>query len=681
MSTFFARASRNSDISLVVGIFCILLVLFMPIPAAMLDFLIICNFSFSILLLLLTFYTEKPTDFSTFPSMLLIATLFRLSLNVAATRLILGQADAGHVINAVGEHVVGGNYVIGVIVFLILVVVQYVVVTAGAQRVAEVAARFTLDSMPGRQMSIDADLNMGFIDQTEAQIRRKALEKEANFYGAMDGASKFVKGDAIAGLVILAINIIGGFTIGVMQHGMSWEEALQRYVLLTIGDGIVTQVPALVISVGTGIIVTRSVGDKRLSNEILRQLAAHPRTLVLVAIVLFIMMFLPGLPMWPMAILLTLLGVALPLVIMKSKQSALMAEEDTSGDDLYIEMTVRPVEVRIGSALPGSALNFDVHVKEHFEALRKNVALESGVVMPEVLVRVDQKADPHAYRIWLSGVDVGGGVLLPELNLAIAPAKPVVKLTGVETVDPAYGLPAVWIDSEQHALAIDNGYTLADAMTVFITHFSDIIHKNLPQLLTRAEAERLVNRVRVSQPSLVDELLPNILSLSDVQRILQGLLQEGVPIRNVEQILEVLVDHGRQQKDALVLVERVRQKLSAVVYQTLLGNRPELLVVTLDPTTELAVAEGLKNNNMAAPMILEPKLAEQLLIKLSEYAERTLLGGDTPVLLCQPEVRRALRNFIERVVPHMAVVAITELPAQAKIRSNGMIQITGALQQ
>ncbi|XZG71869.1 flagellar biosynthesis protein FlhA [Chitinibacteraceae bacterium HSL-7] len=677
MSSIVARVSRNSDISLVAGIFCILLVLFAPIPAGLLDFLIICNFSFSILLLLLTFYTEKPTDFSTFPSMLLIATLFRLSLNVAATRLILGQADAGHVINAVGDHVVGGNYVIGVIVFLILVVVQYVVVTAGAQRVAEVAARFTLDSMPGRQMSIDADLNMGFIDQAEAQARRKALEKEANFYGAMDGASKFVKGDAIAGLIILAINIIGGFAIGVMQHNMSWDAALQRYVLLTIGDGIVTQVPALVISVGTGIIVTRSVGDRRLSNEVLRQLAGHPRALILVALVLCAMMLLPGVPVWPMMILLAVLASVLPIALTKSRKGttgeAVRGEVD---GDIYAEMAIHPIEVQIGSALPNSQLKFDEQVSEHLDALRKSLALETGVVMPEVVVRIDARADPHAYCIRILGVTCGVGQLYPDLNLAIAPAKSHVKLSGIDTVDPAYGLPAIWIDTQQVAVAEQGGYTLADAMTVFVTHFSDIIRKQLSQLLSRAETERLVNRVRASQPTLIDELVPNILSLSDVQRVLQGLLQEEIPVRNVEQILEILVDQGRTQKDVGLLVERVRQRLSATVYQSLLGASKELLVVTLDPATELAIAEGLKSSNLATPMVLDPKLAEQLIIKLSDYSEKTLLGGDKPILLCQPEVRRGLRSFIERVIPHMAVLSITELPPQAKVRGNGVIQIS-----
>lgn len=679
MNSFFARAARNSDISLVIGIFGILLVLFTPIPSWMLDFLIICNFSFALLLLLLTFYSGKPTEFSTFPSMLLIATLFRLSLNVAATRLILGEADAGRVIGAIGQYVVGGNYVIGIIVFLILVVVQYIVVTAGAQRVAEVAARFTLDSMPGRQMSIDADLNMGFIDQEEAQRRRKALEKEASFYGAMDGASKFVKGDAIAGLVILVIDILGGFAIGVMQKGMPWSEALQHFTLLTIGDGIVTQLPALVISIGTGILVTRSASDGRLSNEILTQLSQYPRTLVLIGGVLFAVMFLPGIPVWPSLVLLALLGVFVPIALKRAK--ALQSGEDTGQADnqpadLYEKMAIRPIEVLVGKAIPAAVEAFTEDLKRQFTTLRQKTATDTGLILPEIVVNALDSGDPNGYRIEIQGAIAAQGALYPDRILAIAPDKVKTKLDGIEVAEPAYGLPAVWIAPEQQDQATQAGYTLADPITVFVTHFSNVMRTHLPQLLTRAETERLVNRARLAQPSLVEELIPGVLSLSDVQRVLQGLLQEQVPIRNVEQILEVLVDQGRQQKDVLLLVERVRQKLSPQIYQALLGTASELQVVTLDPATEMTVTDAVRNAGTSNGFILEPKLAEQMIVKLSEYAEKAMVSGQSPVLVCQPEVRRGLRAFLERVIPHLAVVAITELPPSSRVRSAGVIKVS-----
>lgn len=608
--------------------------------------------------------------------MLLIATLFRLSLNVAATRLILSDANAGHVIESVGQHVVGGNYIIGIIVFLILVVVQYVVVTAGAQRVAEVAARFTLDSMPGRQMSIDADLNMGFIDQAEAQTRRKSLEKEANFYGAMDGASKFVKGDAIAGVIILAINILGGFAIGVMQHGMPWQEALQRYVLLTIGDGIVTQVPALVISIGTGIIVTRSVGDSRLSNEILRQLAAHPRTLLLVGAVLFAMMFMPGMPIWPMMVLLGVLAIFMPLVIGRAKKARQVTPEKEETSDAYLEISNYAIDIRAGENILALGVKFESQIIDQCSSLRKKIAKEMGVVIPEVVIRKDEAIDPDVYRIYIKGACCGEGVLYLERVMAIAPKNAIDLIDGIAVADPAYGLPAVWVEPAQKAAAQDAGYTTADAMTVFFTHFVDTIRRNLPSLLTRAETERLVNRIRANQPTLVEELVPNILTLSDVQRVLQGLLQEEIPILNIEQILEVLVDQGRQQKDPVQLIERVRQRLSAIIYQSLLGNRHELKVITLDPATELAIAESLRNGLPSSGMILNPRLAEQLVFKLSDYAERTALEGAKPVLICQPDVRRGIRSFLERIIPHLAVLAINELPAQAKVRSDGVLQLS-----
>ena len=676
MNLLFERALRNSDISLVIGIFAILLVLFTPIPAWMLDFLIICNFSFALLLLLLTFYSGKPTEFSTFPSMLLIATLFRLSLNVAATRLILGEADAGQVIGAIGQYVVGGNYVIGLIVFLILVVVQYVVVTAGAQRVAEVAARFTLDSMPGRQMSIDADLNMGFIDQDTAQSRRKALEKEASFYGAMDGASKFVKGDAIAGLIILVIDVLGGFAIGVLQKNMPWHEALQHFTLLTIGDGIVTQLPALVIAIGTGILVTRSASDGRLSNEILAQLAAYPRTLVLVGVVLLALMFLPGIPAWPSLILLSGLAVLVPLTLHRRQQLALQAGNPAQPEaaDIYQKMAARPLEVGMGNAVLGHPGWGDL-LKLQFASLRQQLALETGLVLPEVTVSPQpDMGDAHSYDIRVQGATLGQGLLYPQRVLAIAPDQQPVALPGIVVAEPAYGLPAVWIQADQADIAKAQGYTLAEPMTVFITHFSHVLRTALPQLLTRAETERLVNRARLAQPSLVDELVPGVLALSDVQRVLQGLLQEQVPIRNIEQILEVLVDQGRLQKDIPVLIDHVRQRLAAQIYQSLLGKATELQVITLDPATELAVGTAIRNSSQNSGLILEPQLAEQLVLKLSRYAEKIMVAGQSPVLVCQPDMRRGLRAFLQRVIPHLAVVAITELPAMAKVVSHGVIR-------
>jgi flagellar biosynthesis protein FlhA len=674
-------AGRHADLVLVVLMICILIVLFTPIPPQLLDFLILTNFSFALLLLLLTFYVEKPVEFSTFPSLLLIATLFRLSLNIGATRLIFTNADAGRVIAAMGSYVVGGNYIVGLIVFVILVVVQYVVVTNGAQRVAEVAARFTLDSMPGQQMSIDADLNMGFIDQAEAQRRRKNLEKEANFYGAMDGASKFVKGDAIAGIIILVVDIIGGLSIGVAQLGMHWDQALQTYTLLTIGDGIVTQVPALVIAIGTGIIVTRSGSDERLSSEITRQMLAHPKTLGLVVFALFGLVLLPGIPALPVLALVVLAsgagyyaftrgGVARAAKEAQTKQPA-----KAEGEDLYDLLATEPVEARVGQNLAALLGSGDGALAERIAAFRKQYALDFGFVVPKVRVKDDKRVNPNAYQICLFGVPFGHGELLAERTLAIHPGGDRRKLQGIDTKDPSYGLPAVWILEDQRPAARSAGYTLVDPATVFITHLSEVIRQNVAELLTRAETERLVAKVRQSQPGLLDELVPAVMTLTDIQKVLQNLLREKVPIRNLEAILEVLVDGGRQKKDPDVLTELVRQKLGSVICQTLASAAGDLHVLTFDPAIENTIASGIKSVDERTALVLEPRFAEQVLNRMSAQVERMMKSNILPVLLCAPEVRRHVRQITQRVLPHLSVLSLTEVPNSVSLRSFGVVTI------
>jgi len=536
---------ERSELALVGLLAGILLVLFAPIPAGLLDFLLISNFSLALLVLLLTFYMQRPLEFSTFPSLLLVATLFRLGLNVAATRLILSDANAGQVIAAIGNHVVGGNYVIGLIVFIVLIVVQYVVVTNGAQRVAEVAARFTLDGMPGKQMSIDADLNMGLIDQNEARERRKNIEREANFYGAMDGASRFVKGDAIAGIIIILVDIIGGLAIGVAQKGMSWGEALQTYTLLTVGDGIVTQVPALIIATGTGIIVTRAASDARLGAEVTRQVMAYPRTIAMVVIVLLALALLPGLPAFPVLVLAVGAAALFWYAFKRStattpEQNEAESAQSTDSEDLYASLKVDPVELAIGSGLVPLAGADGSVLAEKLATFRKQFALDMGVVLPPVRVREDRRQGPDRYEIRLFGTRVADGEARSGWLLAINPGGPRPPLTGITATDPAYGLPAVWIEEGTRQNAKTGGYTVVDASTVFVTHLTEVLKQQAHNLLTRAETEKLVARVRATQSGLVDELVPKLLSIGDVQRVLQALVRERVPIRNIEAILEVL---------------------------------------------------------------------------------------------------------------------------------------------
>jgi flagellar biosynthesis protein FlhA len=681
--------ARHRDVAMVALVLGVLVVLFSPIPAGLLDFLILANFNFAFLILLLTFYMARPVEFSTFPSILLVATLFRLSLNVAATRLILSDGNAGRVIDAVGSFVVGGNYVIGLIVFLILVVVQYVVVTSGAQRVSEVAARFTLDSMPGQQMSIDADLNMGFIDQAEAQRRRKNLEKEAAFYGAMDGASKFVKGDAIAGIIILLINIVGGLVIGVMQHGLPWNEALRTYTLLTIGDGIVTQVPALVIAVGTGIIVTRSGSDSNLSAEALRQVTSFPKVLLLVAGAVGALLLLPGIPAAPTMVLevLVLLIALAAYRVAKARGAAEKrtdaagaeagAAADGAGEDPYAALAVEPIEVHLGSRLVPLVNGPESSFMERISLFRKSYAQEYGMVLPRVRFRDAPRLAPERYEFALDGVSCARADLRVDRLLAIHPGGDQRAVPGEVTRDPTYGLPALWIEEHQRTAAVAAKYTLVDPATVFLTHLTEVLHRESAALLTRAETEKLLSRVRQAQPTLVEELIPTVLSVSDVQKVLQNLLREKVSIRNIEAILETLADAGRQTKDAALLTEAVRQRLGRAICQGLLGDAAALQVMTLDPGIESELLHALKaartGEGGSQPFVLEPTFAEQFMARLVQQAERMMKSSLVPVLLCSPELRRHVRALSERLMPHLRVLAMSEVPQHVELKSWGVV--------
>jgi flagellar biosynthesis protein FlhA len=674
---FFGDQAELVLVALLAGI---LLVLFTPIPARMLDFLLITNFSFALLVLLLTFYMARPLDFSTFPSLLLVATLFRLSLNVSATRLILSQGDAGEVIAAIGNFVVGGNYVIGLIVFIVLIVVQYVVVTNGAQRVAEVAARFTLDSMPGKQMSIDADLNMGLIDQNEARERRKQIEREANFYGAMDGASRFVKGDAIAGILIILVNIIGGLIVGVAQSGLSWGEALSTYTLLTVGDGIVTQVPALIIATATGIIVTRAASDARLGEEVTRQVLAYPKTIAIVSVALFALGLLPGIPLVPVATLAVGAAGAFWFAYRRfSKANATppkpAAKTDEASEDLYRAMQVDPVEIVIGSNLLLLVGEGGDQLAEKLAGIRKQYALDMGVVLPLVRVRDDKRMQSNRYEIRVFGARIAEGEVFADRALAINPGGPRPTLDGIAALDPAYGLPAVWIPEQGRTSAKAGGYTVVDAGTVFLTHVAEVLRQSAHNMITRAETERLIARVREQQATLIDELIPKVLSLGDVQRVLQGLVKERVSIRNIDAILEVLADEGGKNKDPEQLTDSVRERLAPLICQQLADQKGEIHVLTFDPAIEQSLASAIRSNEERATLVLEPRFAEQVLRRIAEEAERMTRGNHRPVLLCAPNLRRHIRRFTERLVPQLSVLSLNEISTHISLRAFAVVKV------
>lgn len=662
---------RHADLILVALVLGVLTILFAPIPAPLLDFLILANIGFALILLMLTFHMHRPVEFSTFPSLLLIATLFRLSLNVAATRLILTDASAGQVIGAVGAYVVSGNFVIGLIVFLILVVVQYVVVTSGAQRVSEVAARFTLDSMPGQQMSIDADLNMGFIDQEQAQERRRGLERQAAFYGAMDGASKFVKGDAIAGIIILLINIVGGLVIGVMQRNMGWADALQTYTLLTVGDGIVTQIPALVISVGTGIIVTRSASDSGLSQEVLNQLLSFPKAIGLVAAALLLLLMLPGVPWVPILTVAATLSLLTWLAWKRGVVVAKASPEPRVGAALQAEDVVprvTPVEIRFGIGLASLLGGEGSQIQDRLDALRKQFANEFGLCLPPLRFAGDTRLRAFAYELTVFGVVVGKGELQEGKWLAIHPGGQARRIPGVETREPTYGLPAVWIAESDCELARGARYTLVDVPTVFITHLNEVLRQNCTEMLTRSETEQWLGRVRESQPGLVEELVPTVLAVVDVTKVLQGLLREKVSIAHAEAIVEVLADAGRHSKDVGVLIEAVRQRLGGLICQHLMGDASALQVLTLDPQVEQQLRAG-----MPPAMPSSPRFIEHVLGQAASMTEKMMRLNLSPVLLCAPDLRRHLRALTERALPHLRVLAITEVPNLVPLKAFGSL--------
>ena len=672
----------NKDLVLVTAMVLILVILFSPIPPALLDLAIIMNFGLGLTILLLTFYVGKPVEFSTFPSLLLVATLYRLSLNVAATRLILTGGSAGEVIGSIGTFAVQGNFVIGLVVFLILVVVQYVVVTSGAQRVSEVAARFTLDSMPGAQMSIDADLNMGLIDQKTAIRRREELEKEASFYGAMDGASKFVKGDAVAGIIILLINIIAGWIVGVVQMGMDWNEALAHFTLLTIGDGIATQLPALIISIATGIIVTRSSADKELSTEVFRQLASVPRIPLIVACVLFVLLLLPGMPKWPIVFI---VGLSLFGWYRARRAAKALALEEAveDGGEMVSTCAAPPLEIGLGSDLGLAWKTQEPLIMERVTSLRRAHEQEYGIGFPAVRVLDGAGMGALDYEIRLFGARFAASQIHPDKVLAIRSDDKPSAIPGIETRDPSFGLPASWIDETLSGQAREAGLRVIDPVTVLMTHFGEIVRSEMATLVTRPVIVKMLEDARVSQPGLVEELIPNSLAVSDVQRVVQNLLAEGVSIANFDLILEHLLDLARTQKDPAELTELVRQRLSYAICHQLRGKHDDLAVLSLDPrienqiSTSIGQAGGGGANASAAAgvMLVEPRMAEQLIRKLSTMVEAMHHDGRAPVLLCGPDLRRHLKAFTRRSIPRLSVLSVNEIPMRINLRSFDIVRV------
>jgi flagellar biosynthesis protein FlhA len=666
----------------------IVVLMVMPLPPIVLDLLLSFNITFALTILLVGTYLLRPLDFSSFPSVLLIATLFRLSLNIASTRIILlhgseGPGAAGNVIKAFGGFVVGGNYVVGAIVFMVLVLINLMVITKGSGRIGEVAARFTLDAMPGKQMSIDADLNAGLIDETEAKARRLEISREADFYGAMDGASKFVKGDAVAGIIITLINIVGGLAIGVLQNGMGFGDAAQTYTLLTVGDGLVTQIPALMISTAAGIVVSRAGSQSALGNEMASQILAEPRALFVAAVVLFGFGMVPGLPTIPFLVLSVIAG-GVAFVITKTRKAdaakakEVEAAEATGKVPARIE-AVPPVDVlamEVGYGLiPLVDANQGGQFMERVKSIREQMAQDMGIIVPPIHIQDNMKLKPNAYSILLRGNEVARGELMKNHFLAMNPGTVSEDIDGIATKEPTYGLPAVWIKEKDRENALAKGYTVVDLGTVLITHVSDIIRRHSHECVGRQEVQKLLDNLKASNPKVIEELIPNLLSLGAVVRVLQNLLREQIPVRDLVTILETLADWAPMVKDPDLLTEYVRQSLRRTITTSHQSPDGSLSVITLDQQIEKAIADALQQNDHGSLLPLEPQLAQKIITSLTEQMEKFSGLAAQPVVLCSPQIRPHFKRLVERFVPDLSVLSYNEIVSNAKIQSIGTVKV------
>src|SRR5579875_165705 len=677
----FERVLHSSDVLLAVGVALILGMMIIPLPEGALDLLLITNIAVALVMLLVAMYITAPLQFSAFPALLLLATLFRLGLNISSTRLILLHGHAGSVIDAFGQFVVGGNYVVGVVVFMILVVIQFVVITNGAGRVAEVAARFTLDAMPGKQMAIDADLNAGLINEAQARQRRRAIEQEADFYGAMDGASKFVKGDAIAGVIIIFVNILGGLTIGVFQLGLSPAQALSRYTLLTVGDGLVSQIPALLISTATGIIVTRAASDANLGRDIASQILANPRALFLVAGLLLALGLVPGLPKLPLFLIAAGLGAAGYLVRRRLAAAPTSTEEAPAEPTTRAEpenvrqfLRVDPLELEIGYGLiPLTDASQGGMLLGRVTLLRRQMALDLGLILPTIRIHDNPELHPNQYTIKLRGVRVATGEVRANRLLAMNPGLAEQEMPGIPTVEPAFGLPAIWIAADDRERAEVLGYTVVDPTSVIITHLSEVIRAHAASILSRQDVQTLLDHVKEEHAALVNELVPNTLTLGEVQRVLQNLLRERVSIRDLVTILEAVADQARLTRDPDQLAEAARQALGRQITNQYLGEDGRLAVLTLAPDWQQVLAQHIVQTERGPNIQLEPALAQRLLTRLREGMERMAAAGRQPVLLCPARLRLPLRRFVELTLPSLAVLAYGEVSPNTEVVTREII--------
>ncbi|AGA58207.1 Flagellar biosynthesis protein flhA [Thermobacillus xylanilyticus] len=676
---------KSKDLVILIGIIGIVLMMVIPVPLGLLDFLLVVNISLALMILLIAMNTNDALNFSIFPSLLLITTMFRLALNISATRNILSKGEGGHVIETFGRFVAGNEIAIGFIVFLILVVVQFIVITKGSERVAEVAARFTLDAMPGKQMSIDADLNSGLINEQQARERREKIEKEADFYGAMDGASKFVKGDAIAAIVILFINLIGGFVVGMAVHGMSFGEALETYSVLTIGDGLVSQIPALLISTSAGLVVTRAASEGNLAFDLTNQLFKFPRLLYIVAgTVAMLGLFTPigWATTLPFAAVLAFAGYRMSKNMERQKQEEeLMVEEQQieevrSPESVVGLLQVDPIEFEFGYGLiPLADTQQGGDLLDRIIMIRRQCALELGLIVPVIRIRDNIQLKPNEYVIKIKGNTVARGELLLNHYLAMSPGIDDESVVGIETKEPAFGLPALWIEHSVKERAELAGYTVVDPPSVVATHLTEVIKRHAHELIGRQETKALIDNLKEQYPALVDELIPSVLSIGDVQKVLVKLLKEKVSIRDLVTIFETLADHGTYTKDPDILTEYVRQALSRQITNQFAHPGETLKVITVGPQLEKKIAESVQQTEHGSYLALDPVSTQQIYQKLNEQVTRQIQSGQQPIVLASPTIRMYLRQIVERTMQDVPVLSYSELEPSVEVQSVGVVNL------
>lgn len=673
------------DLSVLMSVILIVAMLIIPFPPWLLSVLIIINIALALMVLLTAMNMKEALEFSIFPSLILLMTLFRLGLNVSTTRSILSEGEAGKVVETFGSFVTGGNVIVGLVVFLILIIIQFIVITKGSERVSEVAARFTLDAMPGKQMSIDADLNAGMISEHEARERREKISRESDFYGSMDGASKFVKGDAIAGIIITLINLLFGVVIGMMQLGLPFGEAAMKYSTLTVGDGIVSQIPALLISTATGIVVTRAASDGNIGKDITSQLFAYPKMLYVTGgtIILLGLLTPIGLVLTlPIGGLMIFGGYTIAKTPQPDKEQLLEMEEEIETDEMKSPesvvnlLNVDPIEFEFGYGLiPLADTNQGGDLLDRIVMIRRQLAIELGLVIPVVRIRDNIQLQPNEYRLKIKGNEMARGELLLDHYLAMSPGIEDDSIEGIDTIEPSFGLPAKWITEEMKEQAEIFGYTVVDPPSVVSTHITEVIKSNAHELLGRQETKQLIDHVKESYPILVEEVTPNPLSVGEVQKVLAKLLRENVSIRNLPVIFETLADFAKSTSDTDLLTEYARQALARQITNQFSHQGDSIKVVTLSGKVEKLVAEGVQQTEHGNYLSMDPTVSQNILESIASQVEQLSLMEQTPIVLCSPAVRMYVRQLTERYFPQIPILSYNELEANAEVQSVGVVNI------